>query len=316
VFDSFLRVSAQDAVAIYNSFTSDQDPDLGGVVDECERRRVICMISWATLATDTARPGSTSASVAAGDIDSYLLAQATGLRRATHPVFLRINYEMNAWWTNWGSFTADGEPRPGNSPTDYQQAWRRIRVLFRGGPATAIDRELAALNLPPLHAPDQEVAPTPAAFVWSPTSLGPNPPEAGGRELLTSDWYPGDAFVDWVGLSHYARGVPFGEAASRPQGLDDFYRDFAAGRSKPMIFSEWGVWDRGTGGTGDDPAWLRASMRWMLDHPLVKAQVYFNFKAADGEHRLEVFPESAVAYRKVMQDGVWLRDEIVIDASG
>ncbi|KAI8851003.1 hypothetical protein BC829DRAFT_388245 [Chytridium lagenaria] len=89
---------------------------------------------------------------------------------------------------------------------------------------------------------------TAAAMVWSP-NLDQN-----GDSF--TEYYPGDEYVDWVGLSVYWKGprnaYPWIETAIAPEnyaaqiidGLGgegsffSFYREFAAGRGKPFAISE------------------------------------------------------------------------------
>jgi Glycosyl hydrolase family 26 len=65
------------------------------------------------------------------------------------------------------------------------------------------------------------------------------------RPIPLSDFYPGDAYVDIVGIDPYDGGVPEGEPRwatiyGKADGIRDI-EEFAAAHSKPMSIPEWGV---------------------------------------------------------------------------
>ncbi len=104
--------------------------------------------------------------IAAGQHDTYLHAQAARLRDLGHPVVLRFAHEMNGSWYPWGAGVN------GNTAADYVAAYRHVHDLFT---SAGVD----------------------AGWLWSPATLdGPSI-----RDV--APYYPGDAYVDWVGLSVY-----------------------------------------------------------------------------------------------------------------
>jgi Glycosyl hydrolase family 26 len=111
------------------------------------------------------------------------------------------------------------------------------------------------------------------AFDWNPT-VGKN---AFPAELA----YPGDAYVDYIGVdvydtswSHYpagAQGVAAAQAAAWNDDLNGdhglaFWSAFAKSHAKPMGITEWGVvaMTNGRGG-GDDPAFVHHMFDFMTD---------------------------------------------------
>jgi beta-mannanase len=140
-------------------------------------------------------------------------------------------------------------------------------------------------------------------------NFGPQPPAAGRSD---EDWWPGDDVVDWVGVSDYAVGDLTAEvAAVGDVGLDWFYGQYSEGRGKPMMLAEWGVWDAENGGSGDNPGFVTGTLSWAATHPRVKAEVYFNYRAADANHRLEDFPRAATAYRTAMAEPRWVKSPLL-----
>ncbi|WP_199423227.1 glycoside hydrolase family 26 protein [Actinotalea solisilvae] len=105
--------------------------------------------------------------IAAGEHDAYLRAQAATLRTLGYPVVLRFAHEMNGSWYPWGAGVQ------GNTPADYVAAYRHVHDLMTAEGVTT------------------------AQWLWSPATLdGPSIADV-------APFYPGDAYVDWVGLSVY-----------------------------------------------------------------------------------------------------------------
>ncbi len=123
------------------------------------------------------------------------------------PMMIRFAHEMNGNWYPWGwQKTTAGA---------YVQAFRTFGRIFRA----------KAPNVSLVWAPNQN---------WGPVA-----------DDAYSNWYPGDEYVDWVGLSVYhwyfselnsdqfARNVLQGSGAE-----GNFHREFAVGHNKPMILAE------------------------------------------------------------------------------
>ncbi|MCE0535640.1 hypothetical protein LWF15_08960 [Kineosporia rhizophila] len=141
---------------------------------------------------------------------------------------------------------------------------------------------------------------------------------SGGNNYNSAVFYPGDAYVDYVGADVYdiswADGTyPYPadcDADCRLQhqkkAWDDVYNAqfglkhwsrFAAEHGKPLTLPEWGLWDRtvtdGHGG-GDNPYFIER-MHEFIDDPLnnVAYQAYFQFDVGDnGNHMLTDMPQS------------------------
>lgn len=119
--------------------------------------------------------------------------------------------------------------------------------------------------------------------------------------------YPGDAYVDYIGLDAYDQDwLPGWEnPTTRWQNLMDqphglrWHRDFAAAHGKPMTFPEWGLFARPDGhGGGDDPYFIEKMHEWISTNNVAYA-LYFEHDASDGYHSLMSgrFPQAAVKFR-------------------
>jgi glycosyl hydrolase family 26 len=136
-------------------------------------------------------------------------------------------------------------------------------------------------------------------FDWSPNA-GPNAMDA-------ADAYPGDDYVDYIGLDVYDATTSASQSpearwdtlVNQPFGLA-WHSEFAAAHGKPMTFPEWGLWldDAGRGG-GDDPYFIEQMWRWTALHDVVY-QMYFDYDGTDGvAHELAdpSFEQSGQRYR-------------------
>lgn len=126
--------------------------------------------------------------------------------------------------------------------------------------------------------------------------------------------YPGDAFVDTVGLDLYdsAWGRPsftpqqrwqhqLAPATGSRQGLL-FWADFAKAHGKRLSLSEWGLVapdaEMANGGGGGDNPYFIERMKKFFDTQDVAFEAYFN-ATGDGEHQLSRYPNAAARYARL-----------------
>lgn len=135
-----------------------------------------------TWLPSTDSPNETSSQIAreiaAGEYDSFLEEWATQLstwvtadESSKRRLYLRPGHEMNGNWYPWSA--ADSS----STADDYIAMWRRMHDVFSG---TDLDE-------------------TTIQWIWS-----PNADEIGGVRAET--YYPGDEYVDWVGLDGFNFG--------------------------------------------------------------------------------------------------------------
>ena len=122
--------------------------------------------------------------IAAGRYDGYLSQYAAAVRALGAPVGLSFGHEMNGSWYSWGYHHA--------SPHVFVAAWRHIHRVFAAVGAqkviwvwTVIHTRIHTLDTP---------------WAWK---VAPDP----------RPWWPGAAYVDWVGLDiyYYSPAVTFQE---------------------------------------------------------------------------------------------------------
>nr|MDT0664461.1 glycosyl hydrolase [Micromonospora sp. DSM 115978] len=145
---------------------------------------------------------------------------------------IHLAWEANGNWFEWSA----------TNPTAYVNCWRRI--------ADAIN---STAN------PD----PTLAWIINAHYSQ--NPPSHNPLDI-----YPGDAWVDVVGLDaydHYPASrtrAEFNQQANTMGGINWLY-NFARARGKMFAVGEWGVVS-GSNGGGDNPNYIDWMYEWFVDH--------------------------------------------------
>ena len=224
------------------------------------------------------------------DIAEMLAEVAKGKR-----IFLSPFWEFTGSWNglsyqHFQYYKPDrSNTRPFNTATDFIDAWRRLKILTSGGTKAEMDAKLEAVGLAPVNHPGGSVAPVGAAFIWNP-HRSPNPNTADNQ---AEDRYPGDEWVDWVGMDIYSRQDLYGGSGanafdstmSATKGPNWLYENYCIDgvHNKPMAHPECGYFDSGDAYATD---FFNAFFAWMDDRPKVKMFSYFNKSASDGNSYL------------------------------
>lgn len=191
-----------------------------------------------------------------GHSDSIIKAAARNLAALRKPVFLRWAWEMNGNWYPWGG------PNNDNNPQGYVDCWRYLHRLFAAQGAHNV------------------------AWVWS-INWNNRPPVTTNR---FQSYYPGDSYVDWVGLSGYDLGH------ESPQTLyDPLYNAYAA--RKPVFVTEIGAADFGGVTKGD---FIRKFSTYVASRPAIGAVAWFDTDThpdAPYNWRVDANADSLAAYK-------------------
>jgi hypothetical protein len=135
-------------------------------------------------------------------------------------------------------------------------------------------------------------------FDWCPAS-------GGWMAMKAEDAYPGDEYVDVVGLDVYnqVRWQKIKDARERwkkiyldgPYGLI-WHREFAKKHGKPMSYPEWGS---GGNESGDDPYFVEQMHKWFLENHVLYA-TYWNSNAGyKGRMSGGEYPDAGAKYREL-----------------
>jgi hypothetical protein len=199
----------------------------------------------ALTATDPAQ--ITLQSILDGDWDAYISQRGAELASLGTPVMVRWGHEFNGNWYPWSTGLN------GNDPKKYVRAYQHVHDLVTAAGAT---------NVQWIWAYNNSSIP---ADSW-------NQPAAA---------YPGDAYVDWVGLDGYNWGNgpswdPTGNHWSSFDGvIGDAYRSAVQiAPNKPVAIAEFGSSEDG----GDKAAWLSTMFADLASgrYPKVRLLTYFD----------------------------------------
>jgi beta-mannanase len=228
--------------------------------------------------------GLTPRSIAQGKGDRFLVELNRLIAERNVVTYVRPMSEMNNGNNSYSAYRLNGSSRgAAYTTTQFKKAWRRMALILRGGDVAAIDAKLRRLKLPKVSVAAQTLPTPPVAIAWVPLSFG-NPEIAKNHP---SHWWPGSAYVDWVGTTWYS---PFRAA----KAMHRFY-GYRTWRRKPFMFAEWGVWGR------EDPGFVRTFFGFLKSHPRVRAAVYYQSANLKPAFRLSAHPRSRAALRKAVK---------------
>jgi hypothetical protein len=185
----------------------------------------------ATPAVQIEPYGVSLAAIAAGQQDKYLTRYARQVAAFGHPVIIGFAHEPDGTWYPWGAGQV--------SPQTWVAAWQHVVGVFR---------QAGAGNV-----------------IWLWTVNG-----RGAYAARVARWWPGAAYVTWIGIDGYYTGPG-----------DDFGSVFGpaltatAGLAKPVLIAETAVGP----GTGDQAAGIASLFQGVRAHRLL-GLVWFD-KAQD-----------------------------------
>jgi hypothetical protein len=175
----------------------------------------IPVVSWnATNLTD----------ILSGTNNSAITNAALAMAAFQGPILLRWAWEMNLAGTNGKAWAYLGYPTNGSDPssaqvaaaqTNFVTAWRQIRKIFDANGAANV------------------------IWLWNPGADNDSAPgqSAGG---YTDGFYPGDAYVDWIGIDAYNRqDDTFADTYTVEPSYG--YTNMAA-HAKPLLIGETGAY--------------------------------------------------------------------------
>jgi mannan endo-1,4-beta-mannosidase len=166
-----------------------------------------------------------------GAFDEYLRQYARDIVATGLPLGIRLNHEMNGTWYPWSEFNGKGEPINGNRPGDYVKVWKHVHQIF-----------------------EQEGANEQVIWIWSPNRIDRLPSALRDPSHLAG-LYPGDEYVDWVGMSGYLR-PPYdaGQEISFAETFGATLGQLRALTDKPIFLAEIGASETG----GHKPTWVKS----------------------------------------------------------
>ena len=140
-----------------------------------------------------------------GDYDKEILHLTRLVKTHPHPIYMRVGYEFDGMWN-----------------AGYGDRQKFIKAYQR---VVDVMRQENAKNI---------------TFVWQ-SSSSPADDSIEGYHENIADWYPGDDYVDWMGLSWFLVPNYVGDQAnfaSTQNALADEVLEMARERNKPVMVAE------------------------------------------------------------------------------
>ena len=268
---------AGKSVSIIHMFQSWEGPPVGldspgpefqpGALSLIRKHGSIPLVTWKPWqsrgggsAQNANQPAFALRRIIDGDYDAYIARYAKAAKAWGHPFFLRFAQEMNGNWFPWS------EQVNGNRKGEYVLAWRHVHDIFIMYGATNV------------------------TWVWTPS-------QTIGKFSELRAYYPGDAYVDWVGADGF-NGYANQTWKTFSQVFSPIYTlitAFAPG--KPFMIAETACVEDG----GDKASWISDALSIEVPRffPQVKAVVWLNWKYGGPrplDWRIESSPQAAEAF--------------------
>jgi hypothetical protein len=226
------RIGAQPTATGY--FQGWDAPFRADAVTRSWQKGTLPMLTWESrpmlAGNDEAEdPAYALPAIIGGAYDDYLRQYARDVAALGLPIAIRLDHEMNGSWYPWAEKNLAGTSNNGNRPGDFVAMWRHVHDIFEAEGANA-------------H----------VLWVWSPNIVNTMPAWQKDGTYLSS-LYPGDEYVDWVGLSGYYR-PPFKEdqTPTFSYTYDRSLNQLRSITSKPIYLAEIGASETG----GNKAAWV------------------------------------------------------------
>lgn len=212
--------------------------------------------------------GAPLTNIIGGSYDAMITARAQAVKAFGKKFFLRWGHEMNGNWYPWGGANNGANLA---ATTTFISAYRHIHDLFVAAGAT---------NALWVFCPNVASVPGDSWNQWQ-------------------NYYPGDAYVDWMGFDGYNWGTVQATSTWQtfPAITGSIYTSLAA-KGKPIMIAETASAEQG----GDKTAWIAGILPAMKSmFPAVKALVWFQMNK-ETDWRVDSSPSAATAFISLAND--------------
>jgi beta-mannanase len=194
----------------------------------------------------------------AGSNDAYIRSFAQSIANNRCPVILSLFHEMNGNWDSWDGTVGT------NSPAKLIAAWKHIHDIFVAASVTNVT----------------------FAWVMNDSSV----PDVPGNQF--SDYYPGDTYVDYVGVDGFNFGTPW----------QTFGQVFDSAMSKIQAFQKpIYLFSLGSAAGTQKAAWITEGLgTHVKTYTNVKGWVYFNENASGSNWLIDSDQNSLAAFKTIL----------------
>ena len=234
--------------------------------------------------------------IIAGDFDPALRRYARAARDVPGPLMMEFGTEANGDWFPWSGYCNGGgkrdgygSPRLADGPERFRDAYRHLIDLFREEGATNVTW---VFHMDAWSAPEQP---------WN----------------RFAAYYPGDDYIDWLGLSVYGAQTPSDLRNWNPdfnEALNRGYREMSSvSSSKPIAVLEFGVVEHKR-----KPEWIRNALATLSSgrYPRVKAISWWhsdwpNDDGSWSRMKIDSSRASLAAYRNAVADPAFISTPVI-----
>lgn len=247
-----------------------------------------------------AEPTFTLDRIVKGDFDNDLQTWARAARDFGSPLIAEFGTEVNGEWFPWNGVWNGGGVANGYGDLSLPDGPERFRDAYRH--IIQINRDEGAHNI-----------------VWVFHVNNDDVPDEDWNRF--ENYYPGDEWIDWIGVSVYGAGTPFDEEwPSFRDEMDSVYpRLVALSPDKPIVLLEFGAAARNP--LGDQAEWAEAalldltSQRW----PRIIGFSWWNERwqndsnpAHDTTMRVQDNPQLAEVFRRMVGENEMMLGRAVL----
>ena len=244
-------------------------PNVKQILDAAHARGKTVMLTLQTVDTEDGK--NMVYNVLNGRHDEFLRYYANTIALAGHPVLFRLGNEMNGDWCPYSSYHTSKDTEIFNA------FYRYVYEIFR-----------------------QEGATRNVIWVWNPNG-GSFPDFKWNDELM---YYPGDAYVDVVGMTAYNTGTYYSNVGERWETFnelyDDLYARYDALYGQPLMITEFASASMG----GDKVAWVNNMFGEIKRFDRIKIAIWWNGRDYDADgnvtrsYVLDESPELMEVFRR------------------
>jgi hypothetical protein len=206
-------------------------------------------ITWEPMdgSKGVTQPHYSLASIIDGAHDSYIRSWAEAAKAYGKPLLIRFAHEMNGSWYPWS------EQVNGNSPGEYVEAWQHVHNMFA---------EDGVANV---------------KWVWSPNVVGSG---TSGASSDLAELYPGNAYVDYVGIDGYSYpndGCPTASELFRPTLAITNQLS-----SRPVMIAETGI----DSACSSQTSLMASLLNWTSTNSRIVSLTFFDRDTASANYSL------------------------------
>lgn len=204
--------------------------------------------------------GTTISSLNAGNSDNYMKTFASAAKNSGASVMLAPFHEMNGNWDSWDGYNSSNKQI--NTPASIISAWRHMHDIFS-----------SATNV---------------KFAWAVNN--DSVPDIAANAIGV--YYPGDAYVDYVGIDGFNFGNPW---QSPSQVFDNAISKIAVYNKPIYIFSTAVV------ANSQKATWIKDFGSYLKTQSKIVGWVWFNQNGADGNWIVNSDSASLAAFKIILQ---------------